>query len=166
MPTPATMRVVQIEPGPWPTLMESAPQSARNSTPAALLTLPAAVATPLAVEAFVRAANSFPGPPEPQARPALLRLLAWKLIDYSRPFGQFGNKKFGRVLHERDFDLLQSALLRQGLAPQPLQLEIQFQREIPSDATTVDVRLESRETEATAFSISNQTTSFAQGLVS
>ena len=41
MPTPATMRVVQIEPGPWPTLMALAPQSARNSTPAALVTLPA-----------------------------------------------------------------------------------------------------------------------------
>ena len=41
MPTPATMRVVQIEPGPWPTLMAFAPQSARNSTPAALVTLPA-----------------------------------------------------------------------------------------------------------------------------
>jgi len=72
----------------------------------------------------------------------------------------------GHINHIAYFDLLQSALLRQGLAPQPLQLEIQFQREIPSDATTVDVRLESRETEATAFSISNQTTSFAQGLVS
>ena len=40
-PRPATMRVVQIEPGPWPTLMALAPQSARNSTPAALVTLPA-----------------------------------------------------------------------------------------------------------------------------
>jgi len=85
----------------------------------------------LAADAFVRAANSFPGPPEPQARPALLRLLAWKLIDYSRPFGQFGNKKFGRALHERDFDQLRSvtvvktacdaltapsALARKGLA--------------------------------------------------
>jgi hypothetical protein len=41
MPTPATIRVVQIEPGPCPTLIASAPQSARNSTPAALVTLPA-----------------------------------------------------------------------------------------------------------------------------
>ena len=62
----------------------------------------------LAADAFIRAANSFPDPPEPQARPALLRLLAWKLIDYSRPFGQFGNKKFGRALQARDFDQLQS----------------------------------------------------------
>ena len=43
MPTPATMRVVQIEPGPWPTLMAFAPHSARNSTPAALVTLPAMI---------------------------------------------------------------------------------------------------------------------------
>ena len=35
------MRVVQIEPGPCPTLIASAPQSARNSTPAALVTFPA-----------------------------------------------------------------------------------------------------------------------------
>ena len=41
MPTPATMRVVQMEPGPWPTLMMFAPASARNSTPAAEVTLPA-----------------------------------------------------------------------------------------------------------------------------
>jgi len=41
MPTPATMRVVQMEPGPWPILMALAPQSARNSVPAALVTLPA-----------------------------------------------------------------------------------------------------------------------------
>jgi hypothetical protein len=41
MPTPATMRVVQMEPGPWPILMALAPHSARNSTPAPLVTLPA-----------------------------------------------------------------------------------------------------------------------------
>src|ERR1035438_538965 len=41
MPTPATMRVVQMDPGPWPILTAPAPQSARNSTPAALVTLPA-----------------------------------------------------------------------------------------------------------------------------
>ena len=35
------MRVVQMEPGPCPTLMAFAPQSARYSTPAALVTLPA-----------------------------------------------------------------------------------------------------------------------------
>ena len=37
------MRVVQIEPGPCPTLMAFAPQSARYSTPAALVTLPAMI---------------------------------------------------------------------------------------------------------------------------
>jgi dTDP-glucose 4,6-dehydratase len=39
MPTPATTRVVQIEPGPWPTFTMFAPQSARNSTPAPLVKL-------------------------------------------------------------------------------------------------------------------------------
>ncbi|MFT3781183.1 MAG: thioesterase [Nibricoccus sp.] len=63
-------------------------------------------------------------------------------------------------------DLLQTALLRHGLSPQPLRVEIQFQREIPIDATTVEVRLEPREAGVTAFSIANSTTSFAQGLVS
>ncbi len=41
MPTPATTRVVQMEPGPWPTLMQLAPASARKATPSALVTLPA-----------------------------------------------------------------------------------------------------------------------------
>ena len=43
MPTPATIRVVQIEPGPWPILMALAPQSARYSAPSALVTLPAMI---------------------------------------------------------------------------------------------------------------------------
>jgi len=85
----------------------------------------------LAADALIRAADEYPGPPTPQARPALLRLLAWKLVDYSRPFGQFGNKMFGKALHKRDFDQLRSltvmktacdaltapsALARKGLA--------------------------------------------------
>jgi hypothetical protein len=69
-------------------------------------TLPLPVA--LAVDALIRAADGLPGPPEPQARAALLRLLAWKLVDYSRPFGQFGNKVFGEALRDRDFDRLSS----------------------------------------------------------
>jgi len=69
-------------------------------------TLPLPVAQ--AVDSFVRAADSLPGPPEPQARAALLRLLAWKLVDYSRPFGQFGNKVFGEALRDRDYDRLSS----------------------------------------------------------
>jgi acyl-CoA thioesterase FadM len=71
----------------------------------------------------------------------------------------------GHVNHTAYFDLLQTALLRQGLSPQPRRLEIQFQREIPSDATTVDVRLEKRAQDTTAFSLTSSTTSFAQGLV-
>jgi hypothetical protein len=43
MPTPATIRVVQIEPGPWPTLIAFAPHCARYSTAAALVTLPAMI---------------------------------------------------------------------------------------------------------------------------
>ena len=40
-PTPATMRVVQIEPGPMPTLMASAPASMSASAPSAVAILPA-----------------------------------------------------------------------------------------------------------------------------
>ncbi|MNC92196.1 hypothetical protein D3C83_85790 [compost metagenome] len=40
-PTPATMRVVQIEPGPMPTLMASAPESISALAPSAVATLPA-----------------------------------------------------------------------------------------------------------------------------
>ncbi len=39
-PTPATMRVVQIEPGPTPTLTASAPWSARAFAPSPVATLP------------------------------------------------------------------------------------------------------------------------------
>ncbi len=44
-PTPATMRVVQIEPGPMPTLMASAPQSISALAPSAVATLPATTCT-------------------------------------------------------------------------------------------------------------------------
>ena len=40
-PTPATMRVVQIEPGPMPTLTASAPASISAFAPSAVATLPA-----------------------------------------------------------------------------------------------------------------------------
>ncbi|MBK9990016.1 MAG: hypothetical protein IPP19_04560 [Verrucomicrobia bacterium] len=70
----------------------------------------------------------------------------------------------GHVNHTAYFDLLQTALLRQGLSPQPRRLEIQFQREIPADATTVEVRLEPRAQE-TAFALGSGPTSYAQGLV-
>ena len=44
-PTPATMRVVQIEPGPMPTLMESAPASISALAPSAVAILPATTCT-------------------------------------------------------------------------------------------------------------------------
>ena len=40
-PTPATIRVVQIEPGPMPTLIASAPASASAFAASAVATLPA-----------------------------------------------------------------------------------------------------------------------------
>ena len=42
-PTPATTRVVQIEPGPMPTLTASAPALASASAPSAVATLPAMI---------------------------------------------------------------------------------------------------------------------------
>ena len=44
-PTPATMRVVQIEPGPMPTLIASAPASISASAPSRVATLPAMTET-------------------------------------------------------------------------------------------------------------------------
>ncbi len=44
-PTPATMRVVQMEPGPMPTLTASAPASISASVASAVATLPAATCT-------------------------------------------------------------------------------------------------------------------------
>ena len=44
-PTPATMRVVQIEPGPMPTLIASAPASISAWAPSRVATLPAMTAT-------------------------------------------------------------------------------------------------------------------------
>jgi len=61
-----------------------------------------------AVDALVRAAERCPPAPAPQARPALLRLLAWKIVDYVRPFGQFRNRAFGEAIRDRDFDRLSS----------------------------------------------------------
>ena len=46
-PTPATMRVVQIEPGPMPTLIASAPASISACAPSAVATLPAMTCTAL-----------------------------------------------------------------------------------------------------------------------
>ena len=44
-PTPATTRVVQIEPGPMPTLIESAPASISALAPSAVAILPATTCT-------------------------------------------------------------------------------------------------------------------------
>ena len=41
MPIPATMRVVQIEPGPTPILIPSTPALIKSSTPFSVPTLPA-----------------------------------------------------------------------------------------------------------------------------
>ena len=49
-PTPATMRVVQIEPGPMPTLTASAPASISALAPSRVATLPAMTCT--ALESF------------------------------------------------------------------------------------------------------------------
>ena len=46
MPAPVTMRVVQIDPGPMPTLMASAPASISAIAPSYVATLPASNATP------------------------------------------------------------------------------------------------------------------------
>ena len=42
-PKPVTMRVVQIEPGPIPTLIALAPASASSRAPSAVATLPAMI---------------------------------------------------------------------------------------------------------------------------
>src|SRR6186997_1231360 len=49
-PTPATIRVVQIEPGPTPTLTASTPASTRAWAPAYVATLPAMMSTLAAAE--------------------------------------------------------------------------------------------------------------------
>ena len=46
-PTPATIRVVQIEPGPMPTLMASAPASISACAPSCVAMLPAITCTAL-----------------------------------------------------------------------------------------------------------------------
>ena len=56
-PTPATMRVVQIEPGPMPTLTASAPASISACAPSAVATLPAITCTRL--ESFFTFAHRF-----------------------------------------------------------------------------------------------------------
>ena len=71
----------------------------------------------------------------------------------------------GHVNHTAFFDLLHTALLRNGLSPQPQRIEMQFQHEITPDTLQVEVRVEKRDGSHTAFSLGNQTTGYAQGLV-
>ena len=57
-PTPATMRVVQIEPGPMPTLIASAPASISACAPSRVATLPAMIATLLVARRSRRTCES------------------------------------------------------------------------------------------------------------
>ena len=57
-PTPATMRVVQIEPGPMPTLIASAPASISACAPSRVATLPAMIATLLVARWMRRTCSS------------------------------------------------------------------------------------------------------------
>ena len=57
-PTPATMRVVQIEPGPMPTLIASAPASISACAPSLVATLPAMIATRLVARSMRRTCSS------------------------------------------------------------------------------------------------------------
>ena len=61
-PTPATMRVVQIEPGPMPTFTASAPASISALAPSAVATLPAITCTRFDSALTRRTASSTPLP--------------------------------------------------------------------------------------------------------
>lgn len=98
IPTPATIRVVQMEPGPWPTLMAFAPAFARNSTPSALVTLPAMMVRSL--KFFLMSCTASPTPLENPcaveiaitSAPSLVRLWTWwRMCSLSRaPEGSLG----------------------------------------------------------------------------
>jgi medium-chain acyl-[acyl-carrier-protein] hydrolase len=70
----------------------------------------------------------------------------------------------GHVNNTAYFDFLQTALDRCRLAPRPSSLEIQFLREIPVDAESVDVGLETQGP-VTRFGIGDGTALFAQGQI-
>ena len=57
-PTPAIIRVVQIEPGPMPTLMASAPASISALAPSAVAMLPATTCTAFEVRLMRVTASS------------------------------------------------------------------------------------------------------------
>lgn len=71
----------------------------------------------------------------------------------------------GHVNHTAYFDLLQSALDREQLPVQPHGLDLQFLREIPAGTRHVQIRLEKQDTGSLAFSLGNEATVFAQGLI-
>ena len=70
----------------------------------------------------------------------------------------------GHVNNTAYFDYLQTSLVSQGRSAHPLRLELQFVREIPTNAEAVQVRLEAR-AEALAFAIGGAEGVFAQGEV-
>jgi medium-chain acyl-[acyl-carrier-protein] hydrolase len=71
----------------------------------------------------------------------------------------------GHVNNTAYFDYLQTALVRGGFPPRPANLEIQFLKEIPPGAESVDVYLEARGT-AIALGFGSPGILFAQGQVS
>jgi acyl-ACP thioesterase len=68
----------------------------------------------------------------------------------------------GHVNNTAYLDFLQTALVKNGFPPRPSNVEIQFLREIPPDADTVEVRLE-RRGQTIAFSLGGPAALFAQG---
>jgi acyl-CoA thioesterase FadM len=63
------------------------------------------------------------------------------------------------------FDYLQTALVRQGRAPHPQRIELQFLRELAPTTEAAEVRLEARVDGVTAFSIGGPDGVSAQGVV-
>ena len=59
-PTPATTRVVQIDPGPMPTLTASTPASQSAVAPSAVATLPATISMPRKLRLRSRTASITP----------------------------------------------------------------------------------------------------------
>jgi len=71
----------------------------------------------------------------------------------------------GHVNNTAYLDFLQTALVRARLPSRPSRVEIQFLKEIPPDAGTVDVSLENRGA-TTAFSLGSAAGLFSQGQIS
>ena len=71
----------------------------------------------------------------------------------------------GHVNNTAFIDYLQTALVRHGSTPHPRRLELQFLREIPLSAETVEVRLEKTGETETVFAISGADGAYALGVV-